>query len=68
MNPNEIIELVAEMRTAQRDYFRNRDHESLRKSKALEKRVDAEIAHHRQKLSGQPAQAPYSPSLFQDEQ
>lgn len=65
MKANEIIDLVAEMRAAQREYFRTRDHEVLRKSKALEKRVDTEIAQHRQKLSGVPTPA-FTPSLFQE--
>ena len=67
MNPNEIIELVAEMRTAQRDYFSTRSHESLRKSKALEKRVDQEIKLHQQKQSGNQTPEIFSPSLFDNE-
>lgn len=36
----EIITAVKAMREAQKEYFRTRSHDSLRKSKALEKRVD----------------------------
>lgn len=65
MKANEILELVAEMRKAQREYFRTRDHEVLRKSKALEKRVDNEIAQYQQEQSGTPT--PATLSLFPDE-
>lgn len=58
----EIIELVAEMRNAQREYFKTRDYEVLRKSKALEKRVDSEIAEYRQNIVGSA-----TASLFQPE-
>lgn len=67
MNPNEIIELVAEMRAAQRDYFSTRSHDSLRKSKALEKRVDQEIKLRQLKQSGNQAPEVFSPSLFENE-
>ena len=36
----EIITAVKLMREAQKEYFRTRSHDSLRKSKAMEKRVD----------------------------
>lgn len=62
MKPNEILELVAEMRDAQREYFRTRDYEVLRKSKALEKRVDTELAQLKQEKSDTPA--PTTLSLF----
>lgn len=39
----EIITAVKAMREAQKEYFRTRSHDSLRKSKALEKRVDGMI-------------------------
>lgn len=52
-HPTAIINLTAMMRDAQREYFRTRDHEVLRKSKALEKRVDAEIAQFKQKKTGE---------------
>ncbi len=51
-HPTEIINLTAMMREAQREYFKTRDHEALRKSKALEKRVDAEIARFKRKKTG----------------
>lgn len=38
-----IITAVKAMREAQKEYFRTRSHDSLRKSKALEKRVDGMI-------------------------
>ena len=38
------MQLVKEMRAAQKEYFRTRSRESLHASKALEKRVDEEIA------------------------
>lgn len=63
MNPNEIIELVAEMRTAQRDYFSSRSHDSLRKSKVLEKRVDQEIKLHQMKQSGNQTPDTFAPTL-----
>lgn len=39
----QIITAVKAMRDAQKEYFRTRDKELLRKSKALEKKVDALI-------------------------
>ena len=39
----EFMQLVREMRNAQREYFRKRDKDVLAKSKMLEKRVDEEI-------------------------
>lgn len=38
--------LVREMRTAQKEYFRDRSHDALQRSKALEKRVDDELAQN----------------------
>ena len=46
MNEREIITAVKLMREAQKEYFRTRSHESLRKSKALEKRVDDMIEEY----------------------
>ena len=43
MNPKEFYELVKSMRKAQRDYFRTRDLEILKKSKHLESILDKEI-------------------------
>ena len=39
----EFMQLVREMRKAQKDYFKTRDKDVLAKSKQLEKRVDDEI-------------------------
>ena len=36
--------LVKDMRDAQKDYFRTRSQDALRRSKALERRVDSELA------------------------
>ena len=41
-----FIKLVAEMRKAQKDFFKTRDSTYLRKSKALEKKVDEELQKH----------------------
>lgn len=41
-----FIKLVAEMRKAQKDFFKTRDSTYLKKSKALEKKVDEEIQKH----------------------
>lgn len=37
---DDLARVVAEMREAQQEYFRTRSHDSLRRSKALEARVD----------------------------
>jgi hypothetical protein len=39
----ELANLVAEMRTAQKEYFRTRSSGALDKSKSLEKQVDAAV-------------------------
>lgn len=44
----DFINLVAEMRRAQRAYFRNRTYENLEMAKGLEKYVDAWIKRHRE--------------------
>lgn len=43
MNPRQFFDLVADMRSSQKEYFRTRSSQSLQKSKELEKKVDAEI-------------------------
>lgn len=43
MTAREFFEKVAAMRQAQRDYFKNRDKDTLIRSKTLEKEVDDEI-------------------------
>lgn len=51
------------MRESQKEYFRTRSHDALRKSKALEAEIDREIEHVR--ALGYPAQEPpQQPSLF----
>ena len=44
MESKEFVKLVADMREAQRNYFKTRDRSWLDKSKALERRVDNQIA------------------------
>ena len=39
-----FMQLVKDMRAAQKEYFSTRSKESLQRSKALERRVDEEIA------------------------
>ncbi len=43
MNPKEFFDKVVELREAQREYFRTRLPEALRKSKAIEADIDREI-------------------------
>ena len=43
MTYEQFIDLVAEMRQAQKEYFKTRDRNILSKSKQLEAQVDAEI-------------------------
>ena len=43
MNAKEFFGLVKEMRLQQKEYFKTRASDVLKKSKALEKRVDDEI-------------------------
>lgn len=40
MSPAEFVNLVSEMRAAQRSYFRTRSHQALVESKILENQVD----------------------------
>ena len=44
MTARDFFDLVTEMRKNQKDYFKTRSTEALRKSKELEKQVDDEIA------------------------
>lgn len=44
MDYEQLKALVKEMRSAQKEYFRDRSREALQRSKALERRVDEEIA------------------------
>lgn len=43
MKPEEFYALVANMRNAQKEYFKTRSRDLLSKSKQLEKQVDDEI-------------------------
>jgi hypothetical protein len=43
MTQSEFIELVAQMRTAQKTYFKTRSKTILEQSKALERQVDAAV-------------------------
>ncbi len=43
MDKRVFFEKVALMREAQKEYFRTRSHDALRKSKALEAEIDREI-------------------------
>lgn len=45
MKLEEFVSLVQEMRQAQKDYFTLRSYKSLKRAKALEKRVDKEAAN-----------------------
>lgn len=58
MNARQFFQLVHEMRTSQREYFRTRSKEALMESKRLEADVDAEIRRVYALQSRQP-------SLFQ---
>ena len=63
MNSRTFFEKVALMREAQKDYFRTRSRDALRKSKALETEIDHEI--ERVRAMGSPAeQPPQQPNLF----
>jgi len=44
MTKQEFAALVAEVRTAQKQYFKTRERDVLMQSKALEKQVDAALA------------------------
>lgn len=63
MTPRTFFEKVALMREAQKDYFRTKSHDALRKSKALEADIDREI--ERVRAMGYSAlQPPKEPNLF----
>lgn len=51
MNAKDFFGLVKEMRLQQKEYFKTRSSDVLKKSKALEKRVDDEIARVERILS-----------------
>nr|DAH74719.1 MAG TPA: CREB-regulated transcription coactivator 2-helix, CREB binding, CREB, PROTEIN.0A [Caudoviricetes sp.] len=60
MNKRQFFEKVALMRESQKEYFRTRSHDVLRKSKALEAEIDAEIKRVRDLGYTEPQQ----PNLF----
>lgn len=63
MNSRTFFEKVALMREAQKEFFRTRSKDALRKSKALEAEIDREI--ERVLALGYPArEPPQQPSLF----
>ena len=55
MHFEQFVNLVAEMRQTQREYFATRSYASLKKSKQLEKRVDESISIIRSELLNTPA-------------
>lgn len=61
---NEFIELVREMRNAQKEYFKTRNQTALRNSKALETEIDKEIERVNN-IIGTPQQ-PKQTNLFND--
>lgn len=52
MNSRQFFDKVSLMREAQKEYFRTRSHEVLRRSKALEAEIDQEIKRVNGILSG----------------
>ncbi len=66
MTENEIrpfVELVAEMRKAQKEFFKNKSYTLMQNSKFLEKEVDAKILEFSKNLSKEEDQ----PNLFGEE-
>ncbi|MBQ6691663.1 MAG: hypothetical protein IJN01_08230 [Rikenellaceae bacterium] len=51
MTPREFFYLVSNMRETQRNYFKNRDQQTLRAARKLENEVDAEIMRVKQILA-----------------
>ncbi len=51
MNAREFFYLVAQMRSAQKEYFRSRDQLALRAARKYENMIDAEIERVRQIVS-----------------
>lgn len=56
MNPKQFFDKVVELRQAQREYFRTRLPDALRKSKAIETEIDTEIKRV-QKIEAERAKA-----------
>lgn len=63
MDKRVFFEKVALMRDAQKEYFRTRSHDALRKSKALESEIDREIERVRS-LGYEPPAPPIQQNLF----
>lgn len=63
MNSRTLFEKIALMRETQKDYFRTRSRDTLRKSKALEAEIGREIGRVRAMGHTAPAQ-PQHPNLF----
>lgn len=55
MEFQQFVNLVAELRQTQREYFATRSYASLKKSKQLEKRVDESVSIIRNELLNTPA-------------
>ena len=58
MNAREFFYLVAQMRSAQMEYFRGRDQIALRAARKYENMIDAEIERVRRILSKSESTAP----------
>lgn len=58
MNAREFFYLVAQMRSAQKEYFRGRDPLALRAARKYENMIDAEIERVRQIVSESESTAP----------
>ena len=58
MNAREFFYLVAQMRSAQKEYFRGRDPLALRAARTYENMIDAEIERVRQIVSESESTAP----------
>ena len=56
MTAREFFDLVSDMRSKQREYFRTRSSSVLSESKALERRVDDEVRRVKQILTEQQEQ------------
>lgn len=55
MNAREFFYLVAQMRTAQKEYFQNRSQQNLKRSIVLEREVDYEIRRVKELILAQEA-------------
>ena len=64
MNSRTFFEKVSLMREAQKEYFRTRSHDALRKSKALEREIDEEIDRVNRLLNLPEYKQPETPNLF----